>query len=781
MILQFHRSVFTFIAHFVLLYPVSLILACFAVALVLSFGNFYIEFGNDFRFGYLHSDSPSAEEHAVYRGFFNFSSDPYMMAIIARRTDGGSMLRLDAFEELKAVVERGLSRDINLEDVGSTNILKATLRDFLVYSSETLFLVTEEALKYPDEDVEVGFPLSRLYGQYVTSTRSFYGYDNGHLSMLSYMMLFYADNHNIIPKIKRAEIEWNEELKLRNESLVELRLFGDEIVNEKILEDSFSSIPYFIVGAMLMVVFVFITISHYHQSIPQTLFLTFWTTLCPFMAGSAALGINAYYGTKITCAMFIAPLLVLGVGVDDGFLMMHNWFTSKEFDSFLRLRSMLIATGPSISLTSLTNFCAFLIGGYLSPPALRSFCHCTALAIAFDWLFQMVVFVSALLKFHSFSFTLPHKEHQGRKHIYTRYCEWLRMGPTRFMLIAVLVSYWIWSAYHTLQMHERFSPDKTFDSKSQLAESLTWFDRAFNDHEIFDIFVVDPPENSTLLLEHINKLHSLDYLCHNFTTWVLTYEEEYHPEPGPLQEYFEQLPTFIHKYPHLKFLVHFALNREGSVVIGNFTFDLCVHGYGTWDKRAYVHNDIRKHLPKGFSLYNHDSELFDLILSTRRMLIQSCVVTFFCMVVLCIICIPSFRATSVATIAVISITAGTIGGLGAWGVDMDTVAMINVVMAIGLAVDYAAHISYHYFKEGNSVDGIERMAASVEAIAYATAQAAMTTMLCAAPLYFYPVYMFVTFAKTIFLCTLFGYIHAVIIIPLLLLLFHDSVVDVASS
>uniref|UniRef100_A0A914S2X3 Uncharacterized protein n=1 Tax=Parascaris equorum TaxID=6256 RepID=A0A914S2X3_PAREQ len=158
----------------------------------------------------------------------------------------------------------------------------------------------------------------------------------------------------------------------------------------------------------------------------------------------------------------------------------------------------------------------------------------------------MVVFVSALLKFHSFSFTLPHKEHQGsqagvlfqmhrRKHIYTRYCEWLRMGPTRFMLIAVLVSYWIWSAYHTLQMHERFSPDKTFDSKSQLAESLTWFDRAFNDHEIFDIF----------------------------------------------------LPTFIHKYPHLKFLVHFALNREGSVVIGNFTFDLCVHGYGTWDKRAY--------------------------------------------------------------------------------------------------------------------------------------------------------------------------------------------------
>lgn len=54
-------------------------------------------------------------------------------------------------------------------------------------------------------------------------------------------------------------------LQLRNESLVELRLFGDEIVNEKILEDSISSVPYFIVGALLMVVFVFVTVLRYNQ------------------------------------------------------------------------------------------------------------------------------------------------------------------------------------------------------------------------------------------------------------------------------------------------------------------------------------------------------------------------------------------------------------------------------------------------------------------------------------------------------------------------------------
>lgn len=55
------------------------------------------------------------------------------------------------------------------------------------------------------------------------------------------------------------------------------------------------------------------------------------------------------------------PFLVLGVGVDDAFLMMHKWFSSKDARRVTRLCSLLIAIGPSISLTSLTNVFAFLV------------------------------------------------------------------------------------------------------------------------------------------------------------------------------------------------------------------------------------------------------------------------------------------------------------------------------------------------------------------------------------------------------------------------------------
>jgi hypothetical protein len=34
-----------------------------------------------------------------------------------------------------------------------------------------------------------------------------------------------------------------------------------------------------------------------------------------------------------------------------------------------------------------------------------------------------------------------------------------------------------------------------------------------------------------------------------------------------------------------------------------------------------------------------------------------------------------------------------------WGVRLDGVALINLIMCIGFSVDFSAHISYHYLTE----------------------------------------------------------------------------------
>lgn len=66
------------------------------------------------------------------------------------------------------------------------------------------------------------------------------------------------------------------------------------------------------------------------------------------------------------------------------------------------------------------------------------------------------------------------------------------------------------------------------------------------------------------------------------------------------------------------------------------------------------------------------------------------------------------------------------GGLSAWGADMDIIVTVSVVMAIGLTIDYAAHINYHYFVTNATLPPVDRMTSSLQAITYATAQVKYT-------------------------------------------------------
>jgi len=96
-------------------------------------------------------------------------------------------------------------------------------------------------------------------------------------------------------------------------------------------------------------------------------------------------------------------------------------------------------------------------------------------------------------------------------------------------------------------------------------------------------------------------------------------------------------------------------------------------------------------------------------------------------------------------------------------------------MCIGFSVDFSAHICYHYLTAGEDegkptsrMKPEDRIRHSLYALGIPIVQGAFSTLLGVAGLFFAPSYVFVTFAKMIFLVIMLGAFHGVILLPVLL-------------
>jgi len=111
----------------------------------------------------------------------------------------------------------------------------------------------------------------------------------------------------------------------------------------------------------------------------------------------ATMGLCSAFGQFWTPLHGVLPFLLLGLGVDDIFVITGGFdLTSSTLPVIDRLSRSLAHTGASVAVTSLTDFLAFIIGSSTSLPALRSFCIYAAIGIFFILIFQITMFTPEL-------------------------------------------------------------------------------------------------------------------------------------------------------------------------------------------------------------------------------------------------------------------------------------------------------------------------------------------------------------------------------------------------
>ena len=127
------------------------------------------------------------------------------------------------------------------------------------------------------------------------------------------------------------------------------------------------------------------------------LHLTLAGIFCIGGSFAMAMGICSYGGLFYSPLMSVAPFLLLGIGVDDMFVIVTQFdLQDPALPVKTRLGKALAEAGASITVTSLTDFFAFLIGSNTSLPALKVFSYYVAAAVMFNYILQITAFAATL-------------------------------------------------------------------------------------------------------------------------------------------------------------------------------------------------------------------------------------------------------------------------------------------------------------------------------------------------------------------------------------------------
>lgn len=111
-------------------------------------------------------------------------------------------------------------------------------------------------------------------------------------------------------------------------------------------------------------------------------------------------GFCLHCGVKFVSLHQVLPFILVGIGVDDMFIIVDAFDEAGKEDLVTslehRARVAMRRCGMSVTFSSLTNCVCFLLGTTFSYPAVQNFCWYASASIFFDYIAQVTLFVSLL-------------------------------------------------------------------------------------------------------------------------------------------------------------------------------------------------------------------------------------------------------------------------------------------------------------------------------------------------------------------------------------------------
>uniref|UniRef100_A0A1I8EAL0 SSD domain-containing protein n=1 Tax=Wuchereria bancrofti TaxID=6293 RepID=A0A1I8EAL0_WUCBA len=403
--------------YFIGTYPLQTIgvvlLLCFSILVSFIFHPPIIE--TDIRHGFVHRNSRSVLEFQRFAEFYNSSwTDIEMMVVMIQpKYPNDKVLQItpqlcDQIKQLELHIQSfEVPNSVKPIKYNEFHIPGGNVNYFFDAFKFGYDLITRN--NKTDGSVMLTYPQGSIFGHHVSLASHFFGvklienYTEKGLptameSAATISLFFMVKAHGILQKyrLRQWQLALNELSETGNYSdLFVFYIYGDQIANAEMERGNLKSLKLFVIGAFIMIVYIASILRTF--SIKSKILLTLASILSPLLATIVSFALTQWFKISITSITGFIPLLMIGIGVDDAFLLIHAWQNCSSIsDKRNRMANVITAAGPSISITTITNILAFAVGAITASPTMSSFCSCMLIAIALDYVLELTIFAPVL-------------------------------------------------------------------------------------------------------------------------------------------------------------------------------------------------------------------------------------------------------------------------------------------------------------------------------------------------------------------------------------------------
>ncbi|XP_072269506.1 patched domain-containing protein 3-like [Pyxicephalus adspersus] len=541
-----------------------------------------------------------------------------------------------------------------------------------------------------------------------------------------------------------------------------------------------------------------------------------WLTTLGVM--SPGLAIMASFGLLLVCKVPFArivtnaPFLILGVGVDNMFIIISCWKQTKVTSTLdERMADTYQEAAVSITITTLTDVLAFYIGIMTHFPSVQSFCIYTGTALVFCYIYCITFFgaVLALNGIHEnnnrhwlacikisdkrdnrrswfynsccVGETLTFSQEREKEHpitvfFYKYYGPFLTKPWAKVLVLIVYLLYLSVSIYGCMQIKEGIDIRNLAKANSSLTHFYDIEALYFSKYgprvmvvvtSEADYWEMKTREAIEICMQNLEKSR---YITKKYSTsWLRTYEEISKRENLNIDTKENFIKNLNHMFDNFSDFSQDIRIESGKIKASRF-FIQAIDIINIDNAKAMLTHlrDITNNCSFEIIVYHPIFILLDQYVVIIQNTIQNIIVATVVMLVISVLFIPDPLCSLWVTFDIASIIAGVTGFMSFWKVNLDSISMINLVICIGFSVDFSAHIVYACVT--NRKENVnDRMIDALHLLGYPIVQGALSTILGISALSAAESYIFRTFFKIMSLVLTFGALHGLVFIPVFLI------------